>query len=415
MPFYIWEVLPDVCPDKLPGGYASLGFTYEAGKDRPIGISVRTFGVPRMGFNCAACHSGRYRTARGAPATVVLGMEAQHLQFQPYIKFLMGCVTDDRFNPETVMAAIHKRRSLSGTEAAVYRHLLVPGVKKAIQDAKKDVEWFDKRPPFGPGRFDDWNPAKVQLGMDLSHDDSVGVSDFPPNWNQQAKPGHGGNWDANVDNLMENIIGAALATGTAPETVDVEEFRFVEDFIKKLPPARYPFAVDAALAEQGRPIFESNCAKCHAAGGERVGKVTPVDEVGTDRNRLDAFTDALAKGINGKSQAYPWRFSRFAKTSGYANMLLDGVWARAPYLHNGSVPHLRDLLEPPERRTRVFYRGSDVYDPANVGWVSSGPDVEKDGFRLDTSVRGNGNGGHLFGTGLATEEKTALIEYLKTI
>ena len=56
------------------------------------------------------------------------------------------------------------------------------------------------------------------------------------------------------------------------------------------------------------------------------------------------------------------RFSHFRKTFGYANSPLDGVWLRAPYLHNGSVPTLRDLLEPSDQRPKTFYRGYDVYD-----------------------------------------------------
>jgi hypothetical protein len=92
-------------------------------------------------------------------------------------------------------------------------------------------------------------------------------------------------------------------------------------------------------------------------------------------------------------------------------MPLDGVWLRAPYLHNGSVPTLRDLLKLPSERPRVFYRGGDVYDYASVGFVSDNPT----GFRFDVSLRGNGNGGHLYGTTLGTSEKQDLLEYLKTL
>ena len=109
------------------------------------------------------------------------------------------------------------------------------------------------------------------------------------------------------------------------------------------------------------------------------------------------------------------RFKRFRKTDGYANHPLDGIWLRSPYLHNGSIPTLRDLLEPPERRPAVFYRGYDVFDQAKVGFVS---DVEQaDGrtfFRYDTSVPGNGNGGHIYGTQLSDDDKRAVVEYLKT-
>ena len=65
--------------------------------------------------------------------------------------------------------------------------------------------------------------------------------------------------------------------------------------------------------------------------------------------------------MNTVGEGRPWRFSHFKKTNGYANMPLDGLWLRAPYLHNGSVPDLRSLLFPDERPA-VFFRGYDVYD-----------------------------------------------------
>jgi hypothetical protein len=72
-------------------------------------------------------------------------------------------------------------------------------------------------------------------------------------------------------------------------------------------------------------------------------------------------------------------------------------------------------LEVPERRPRIFYRGYNVYDPESVGFVSAGREAEKAGFRFDTSLPGNGNGGHLWGTDLNPQNKQALIEYLKTL
>jgi hypothetical protein len=115
---------------------------------------------------------------------------------------------------------------------------------------------------------------------------------------------------------------------------------------------------------------------------------------------------------------YPQRFQHFRKTNGYASMPLDGIWLRAPYLHNGSVPNLRELLEPSSARTKLFYRGNDVFDPQNVGFVSN--IAEQSGqqfFRFDTTQRGNGNQGHegpAYGTELAADDKRALLEYLKT-
>ncbi len=101
-----------------------------------------------------------------------------------------------------------------------------------------------------------------------------------------------------------------------------------------------------------------------------MGQVTPVAELRTDPERVNCFSPALAAKMNTSGAGRPWKFSHFRKTDGYAAMPLDGVWLRAPYLHNGSVPTIRDLLEKPENRPSVFWRGYDVYD--YKAWVSYG-------------------------------------------
>jgi hypothetical protein len=88
---------------------------------------------------------------------------------------------------------------------------------------------------------------------------------------------------------------------------------------------------------------------------------------------------------------------------------------RSPFLHNGSVPTLRDLLNPPDQRPKAFFTGYDLYDYDKLGFVSTGPEAERFGQPYDTSVPGNGNGGHIYGTNLSQAEKDALLEYLKTL
>ena len=95
-------------------------------------------------------------------------------------------------------------------------------------------------------------------------------------------------------------------------------------------------------------------------------------------------------------------------------MPLDGIWLRAPYLHNGSVPDLRSLLFP-EERPATFFRAYDVYDWDRVGFVSRGAGAEREGVRLDTGEPGNANTGHRYGADLPTADKLALLEYLKTL
>jgi hypothetical protein len=108
-----------------------------------------------------------------------------------------------------------------------------------------------------------------------------------------------------------------------------------------------------------------------------------------------------------------WKLRNFKKTNGYVNTLLDGLWLRAPYLHNGSVPTLRDLLNKPDQRPKKFYRGNDVYNWSDGGFKADAPGREF--FEYDTAKPGNNNGGHLYGTDLSDDEKNALIEYLKTL
>ena len=150
------------------------------------------------------------------------------------------------------------------------------------------------------------------------------------------------------------------------------------------------------------------------AGGIRRGKARSfgavVEELGTDRHRLDSWTTQARDGFNGLDD-YDWHYIHFRKTSGYVAQLLDGAWARAPYLHNGSVPTLADLLRLPKDRPTRFNVGYDVYDKQRVGFVSQGPE----GRPFDTALPGNSNAGHLYGTSLPEDDKRALLEYLKTL
>src|SRR5690606_33875897 len=105
--------------------------------------------------------------------------------------------------------------------------------------------------------------------------------------------------------------------------------------------------------------------------GARVGRPEPIENVGTDPCRLDNYTPELAREQGNLYASFPEeRFRHFRKTGGYANQPLDGLWLRGPYLHNGSVPTVRDLLEPWERRPAVFFRGYDVIDRERLGFVS---------------------------------------------
>jgi mono/diheme cytochrome c family protein len=101
-----------------------------------------------------------------------------------------------------------------------------------------------------------------------------------------------------------------------------------------------------------------------------------------------------------------------AKTDSYKARPLNGIWATAPYLHNGSVPNLSELLKAPAERVKQFAVGSREFDPVNVGLRS---DIAAGTTTLDTTLKGNLNTGHDYGTKLAADDKRALIEYVKTL
>jgi hypothetical protein len=100
----------------------------------------------------------------------------------------------------------------------------------------------------------------------------------------------------------------------------------------------------------------------------------------------------------------------------YESRVLRGVWATAPYLHNGSVPSLWELMLPPERRSTTFKVGSRKFDPKNVGYATDETPFKSGTFVVDPlNANGNGNGGHDYTRDLSDEDRWAIVEYLKTL
>ena len=429
-PLAEFAALPSICPDRLPGGYASLGFVYEEGHDLPIGVSRRRrMGIDHVGLNCAGCHTGTVRDTPQSPPRIVLGMPAHQLDLQSFVEFVLECSLDNRMTAETVRGRLPDTGGPSTFERLLLRAGFIDRLKLQTLDLRNRISPLldEAVPRWGRGRVDTFNPYKaIQFNWALDRlppSELIGASDFPSLWNQQPREGMQLHWDGDNDSVDERNLSAGLGAGITPATVDHAGLKRVRDWIWTLPPPPYPYAVDQALVARGAAIYQQTCLECHGdhrfrdgiKAGSRMGQVVRAGDIGTDRYRLDSYTAAFAANQYGLFPESPYRFRRFRKTDGYANHPLDGIWARAPYLHNGSVPTLRDLLEPPERRPVAFFRGYDVYDRVRVGFVS---DVAEEGgrryFRYDTSIPGNSNAGHLYGVSLPDEDKQAVVEYLKT-
>jgi hypothetical protein len=428
-PYWVFRAMPSVCRDRLPGGLASLGFIVEEGRDLPVGVSRRRrLGVDQVGLNCAVCHTGTIRDAPESAPRVVVGMPAHQLDLQRFVEFVLDCTLDSRVSAENVRGRFPETDGPGVMERLIYRLGVVDRLKVQTLELRNRIAPIlgDAVPRWGRGRVDTFNPYKaIQFNWPLdrlSVSERTGAADFPSLWNQQPRDGMQLHWDGDNDSVDERNLSAGLGAGITPVTVDHAGIGRVRDWIWTLPPPEYPYPIDAALAAQGAPLYAEACASCHGdhrfrdgvTSGELVGTVVPIGQIGTDPHRLESYTEAFAANQYLLFPSSPYRFTRFRKTHGYANHPLDGIWARAPYLHNGSVPSLRDLLEPAQARPAVFYRGYDVFDPVNVGFVSDVPAEGGLAFsRYDTAVPGNGNGGHVYGTLLTGDEKRAIVEYMK--
>ena len=429
-PYSVFTALPSTCPEKLPGGYASLGFIYEQGRDLPIGVSRRRrVGVDHVGLNCAVCHTGTVRDAPDAEPRIVLGMPAHQLDLQGFVQFVLECSLDNRMTAEAVRGRLPESNGPSAFERALLRFGLVDRLKLQTLELRNRIQPIlaSEIPRWGRGRVDTFNPYKaIQFNWnldDLPDQELIGAADLPSLWNQAPREGMQLHWDGDNDSVDERNLSAGLGAGITPVTVDHAGLKRVRDWIWTLPPPRYPYSIDQARAARGARVYAQQCLSCHGdhrfrdgvITGDGLGRVVDVQEISTDRYRLDSYTVAFAANQYSLFPESEYRFRRFRKTNGYANQPLDGIWARAPYLHNGSVPTLRDLLEAPDNRPRAFYRGYDVYDRERVGFVSNVPEAGgRRYFRYDTALPGNGNGGHVYGTALSDEDKADIVEYLKT-
>jgi hypothetical protein len=120
-----------------------------------------------------------------------------------------------------------------------------------------------------------------------------------------------------------------------------------------LKPAPYAFAIDRARAARGQPIFAARCASCHAFGGDKVGTSILIELEGTDRHRFDSRTDEAKDAFLSLDQ-FSWKIYSFPEDRWIRRCAARWHLGTGSYLHNGSVPSLKDLLETPSLRPKVF-------------------------------------------------------------
>jgi len=432
IPYWIFQVLPRVFPEKLPGpgGYASLGVPWEEGQDLPIGFPKKTIGFPRVGNNCAVCHTAQYRLKPEDKPTFVPTGPGHTSNVEGFFTFLIESAKDPRFNAENIMPQIAVSTKLDFIDTLLYKYLIIPITRKRLLEMEYQFTWMfnPEYPHWGRGRDDAMNLTKYfMIGVEPPDDGTHGPTDFPAIWqldkyqrgsdsdNPQRLNYAGDTWDAQSV-LMDSALGII---GTEPKDKQqfLDDMAWLEDYVGQYPAPKYPLPIDPDLSAAGAEIFAAQCAGCHAPDGDKVGRPLPLAMVGTSPERLRSWAKEYAQKANKIVTEAGIKRRGLVEEDliGYKVPYLYGIWLRGPYLHNGSVPTLRDLLNPVEQRPKEFYRGYDLFDGDNVGFVSSGAEAEKVGTYFNIDGQGNSNIGHEFGTELSEESKTALMEYLKIL
>lgn len=492
-PLAVVKVLPELAPEAfLPGGpdagdmieqfgyirrpaddpYAALPVGFTVGNYRPL--SGAPSPIPFVGIGCSTCHTSALHhpsleepaivSGAGNPALDLIGWgNAVEAALTAKGKDGEWLVTLERivaasdepipWFPDQLIIAVwlSQARAQSLKLAEVY------------DDAEIGVSLRDSRVgPEGPIRTTPFKSLVRRL-LDRPGSEDAAFSKIPVAHHQGWKAW--AQFDGSIrspelrsalaamtimaarDNLMQPEIGRNVVFA-AHYLLDLGGPRFAEVF----PDAE--IEADGASIENGRTVYEWACAGCHgrpsADGGwdgetERFGEVIPVEEIGTDPRRVTfrhntELPAAIMAHMSVFPEGHPFRVQPgemrpnpediASFVPGYLAGPIDSAYARAPYLHNGSVLTLAELINLEPRR-RTFCRGAADYDTERVGLAYVAPDRDADGrlrcdlssrhyFLFDASEPGNSAGGHDYpwrygAPGWNPQELRDLLAYLKTL
>lgn len=352
--------------------------------------------------------------------------------------------------PDRVAKLMEKRKSEAKAKAAETKHE-IESASDAMALLEEKITYLKRlrglrTPTFsGFGRVDAFVSARNLLFGDEYAVEVDSPVSLPPIYGLTKLSWY--HYDNNTTSIVQRNIGEDLGMGavadtkTGESTVKLRNLLRLEEIAAKLPVPRWPEELlgklDAARVAKGKPIYEKECASCHepAADGTFPDRTVDLATIGTDPNRAKSFAanmgdrpfvDALAGALDLVQKAAmksenvtPEEVAKLERgpvkwraPNAYASRPIAGVWATAPYLHNGSVPTLHDLLLPPDKRPKTFQTGSREYDPKKVGYVYDGSHGGE--FHFDTEKNGNHNTGHTYGTALSEEDRLDLLEYLKS-
>ena len=370
--------------------------------DKPSGVTVVT-------TNCLGCHAGRINgelvVGLGSTSADFTGDQGSNLTLvRNILKEPAEIAEFDKFAGRISALAPFVRTETIGANSADN----IAPVLYAHRD-RKTLEWHDE--PLMP-----------------LPETSVVPLDVPPWWRMKKKNSMFYIGSGRGDHARIMMSASSLCVDDVEQATAIDSyFPDVYAFIRNIEPPKYPFSVDDSLAQKGQRVFEATCSRCHGTYGDSESYpnlVVDLDVIGTDPVLASSSSYLVGPYIDWFNESFWGETSRLEPNVGYVAPPLDGIWATAPYLHNGSVPTIAELLNSktrPEFWTRDR-KDSSSYDESALGFSYEALDHGQDGLPekdqaaiYDTSIEGYGNGGHTFGDALSESERTALLEYLKTL
>ena len=425
IPYALWLAMMERYPQDLGANWNEFRDKFGLIEDpaRPGGLPIgfvlydtKTTATRFLMTNCSACHTGKVN------GQVINGLGSQGIRIHAFNSAVMHVATRDDFTTEQMLPLA----------AAAAKHNHIPWgwrsryvTKKAIKQLKVLSASYVEL-DAGPGRSAVLEFTKAIHNQKI--EPPYGFIRIRPVWTYRKRESFG------IDGLMTGDLGAALAAvefnkGMPAKYIVHHPNRWASlyKYVKTISSPKYPDPIDSEVAKRGEQVFETSCARCHgsyAPGTQPYKeKLIPISRIGTDPDRLRSITPELITATNNSIFG---KYVRVGNTGGYVAPPLDGIWCRGPYLHNGSVPTLADLLLPAAQRPVSFFVGGDTaYDLQRLG-VAYAEELAPDGsrrgvrasekqFEFNTRGPANNNEGHEFSNKISAEDSAALLEYLKTL
>lgn len=436
VPLKLVESVPSLVTSLEAGG--ELGVAGREGRNATLPHTVNAFtasdGAEVMNQNCLGCHSGKFdgelvigmgnATAdftggfsRGMPTAALPDEVLDQLGLNAAEKTNLSKLLRSArsFGPETIMRTIGQNPAEAFTGALLAHH------------DPTTLAWSEE--PL--------QPVVVRDEHGNTMEDARLTSDPPPWWRAKKKNALFYNGMARGDHRGTMALATAVCVDDIAEAERVDGlFKDMQAYIATVTAPLYKRSIDAELAKKGKAVFSSACAGCHGtyaddptddARDTYPNLLIPLDVIGTDPAVANMGVVHAPQFVDFYNGSFYGKITRTVPDDpfpGYMPPPLDGIWATAPYLHNGSVPTI-DLVLNSKARPAVWKRvdlDDTHYDEDALGWPWEAPPysqadapAEEQKFIFDTSYWSQTNTGHTFGDQLSDTERRSVIEYLKTL